>query len=578
MVNIRMKDRQKVPLDSSRKEVGEIDTRAPFQSVKAAVSLFGEVAVSRDKSAVKKSKLSSENVLDKETQLLLAQNELNEIKQHLVKTQCAKTRALTELEKAKRTVQDLTTKLKSVNESKQSAIEAAEAVKNKSKNLEVEKSRNAIGCEAWKQELDYARKEYTTIVTELDSAKQELNKIRQDFDAALEAKLAAFQQGAEAKRSVNINTKKARELSKEIAAMQSSIQLLKHATPHAQQEHSKIVAEKDACIESFKSAKREVEKKVLSLKKEVNPESDRNLEAKFAETSAEIEVLQEEMKKAHASEMDSVRVVTSELNKSTKTLQKLAEEESSLRKSVSSLRLELEDVKKEQAELKEKEVAEESLAAKLNTEVQNSKAVAELKLQQLLSEAENAEREAEEMKRNANELRQEAEATTIASEEAEKILELALREAEEAKAAEKRALDEMRILSEKKNTLHSLNSDSAPTIKLSLKRFDSLSRKAQESINLAEKQELAAMAQLEAINASKNEADRKLEANLKEIDEMKTATKIALTKAEMAESAKTMVEGELRRWRQQEKIGSSEASSSFKEDSGRLSGSTPLLL
>ncbi|KAL0012072.1 hypothetical protein SO802_007180 [Lithocarpus litseifolius] len=577
MVNIRMKDRQKVPLDSSRTEVGEIDTRAPFQSVKAAVSLFGEVAVSKDKSAVRKSKLSSENVLDKETQLLLAQNELNEIKQHLVKTQCTKTRALTELEKAKRTVQDLTSKLKSVNESKQSAIEAAEAAKNKPKNLQVEKSRNAFGREAWKQELDYARKEYTTIVTELDSAKQELNKIRQDFDAALEAKLAAFQQGAEAKRSVNINTKKASELSKEIAAMQSSIQHLKHATPQAQQERSKIVAEKDACIESFKSAKREVEKKVLSLKKEVNPESDRNLEAKFAETSAEIEVLQEEMKKAHASEMDSVRVVTSELNESTKTLQKLAEEESSLRKSVSSLRLELEDVKKEQAELKEKEVAEESLAAKLNTEVQNSKAVAELKLQQLLSEAENAEREAEEMKRNANELRQEAEAATIASEEAEKILELALREAEEAKAAEKRALDEMRILSEKKNTLHSLNSDSAPTIKLSLKRFDSLSRKAQESINLAEKQELAAMAQLEAINASKNEADRKLEANLKEIDELKTATKIALTKAEMAESAKTMVEGELRRWRQQEKIGSSEASS-FKEDSGRLSGSTPLLL
>ncbi|KAK7843132.1 WEB family protein At1g12150 [Quercus suber] len=577
MVNIRMKDRQKVPLDSSRTEVGEIDTRAPFQSVKAAVSLFGEVAVSRDKSAVRKSKLSSENVLDKETELLLAQNELNEIKQHLVKTQCTKTRALTELEKAKRTVKDLTTRLKSVNESKQSAIEAAEAVKNKPKNLQVAKSRNAIGREAWKQELDYARKEYTTIVTELDSAKQELNKIRQDFDAALEAKLAAFQQGAEAKRSVNINTKKARELSKEIAAMQSSIQHLKHATPQAQQEHSKIVAEKDACIESFKSAKREVEKKVLSLKKEVNPESDRNLEAKFAETSAEIEVLQEEMKKAHASEMDSVRVVSSELNESTKTLQKLAEEESSLRKSVSSLRLELEDVKKELAELKEKEVAEESLAAKLNTEVQNSKAVAELKLQQLLSEAENAEREAEEMKRNANVLRQEAEAATIASEEAEKILELALREAEEAKAAEKRALDEMRILSEKKNTLNSLNSDSAPTIKLSLKRFDSLSRKAQESINLAEKQELAAMAQLEAINASKNETDRKLGANLKEIDEMKTATKIALTKAEMAESAKTMVEGELRRWRQQEKIGSSEASS-FKEDSGRLSGSTPLLL
>lgn len=41
----------------TRTEVGEIDTRAPFKSVKAAVSLFGEVAISSDRSsAVKKTK------------------------------------------------------------------------------------------------------------------------------------------------------------------------------------------------------------------------------------------------------------------------------------------------------------------------------------------------------------------------------------------------------------------------------------------------------------------------------------------------------------------------------------------
>ncbi|KAM0067895.1 hypothetical protein Hdeb2414_s0002g00066721 [Helianthus debilis subsp. tardiflorus] len=75
------KDRQN-KTDSPKVEVGEIDTRAPFQSVKDTVNLFGEGVFSGEKVAIKKIKPPAEahsvcaRVLVKETKLHLAQKEL----------------------------------------------------------------------------------------------------------------------------------------------------------------------------------------------------------------------------------------------------------------------------------------------------------------------------------------------------------------------------------------------------------------------------------------------------------------------------------------------------------------------
>ncbi|KAL5056636.1 hypothetical protein RYX36_037318 [Vicia faba] len=547
-----MKSQRKT--DSPRGEVGEIDTRAPFQSVKAAVTLFGEVAVTRDRFAVKRR--SAENVFEKETQLILAQKELNKLKKHVVSAEATKAKALSDLEKAKETLENLTTKLNNVRESKQSAMEAAEAVKNQGKHFEKTLSLKAIGYEAWKHELEHARNAYTATVTKLDSSKKELTKIRQDFDAVLEAKLTAVQATGEAQRSAKLNSERIGELSEEIATMKASIEQLKLTS-----------AANETQFEFYKTTKEEAQKKLEALKNEYNdPELIQSLDAKLAETSAEIEILQEQMKKIHASKMDSVRLLTSELKEATKTLQEVAAEENSLKKLVYILRTELKQVKKEQDELKEKKQAAEDLAANLADELQESKEEAgpqpgtvedleadlfymqNSKVQKLQSETEDARREAEEMSRKAQELKQEAEKSQAVADEAEKNLELVLKEAKAAKASELKAIKEMKILSDVQSRLS--NSKFSGKIGLRNEEFESLNGKVKQFQDLAEKKEASVMAELQEMYTRKNELDRKVEANQKVIEETKAAMETALWYAEMADSAKVAMERELSRCRQ----------------------------
>ncbi|EEF39477.1 WEB family protein At1g12150 [Ricinus communis] len=543
MVKIRSTDHNK-NLGSPKVEVGEIDTRAPFQSVKAAVSLFGEVATSKDKdkATTRKSRLSSENVLDKETQLLLAQRELEKYKLQLQTAETVNARANSELEKAKIALNALTTKLNSANGSKLSAIEVAEAVKKQAKQLEVEHLGNA----ARKQELDQEREQYTKIVTELDLAKQELTKVRQDFDAALDAKSASFQQAAEAQRLANMNAQRVTELAKEIRAMQESNQQLKLISAQAQEQIASIVAGKEGRIQACKIAKEEVDKNLESLRQDYDPEMTRNLEVKLVETTVGIEALQEEMRKAHAFEMSAVKFITTELNEATKTLQEVVEQEALLRNIVTSLKNELEDVKKEKGELQMKEVKE---LVKERKDPDGLSDEQRSMLEKLSTETEIARREAEEINKNSEKLKQEAVKGRLVVEEGKRKLEIVLAMVEQAKERERRAHDEMKVLSEKQKS-ENIDSDNHNTIKMSLQDFELLKKKVEECDNIAEAKEIDAITEVEASNERKIAAERKMEENLKSIEEIKEATEIALKSAEMAEAAQNVVEGELRRWRQ----------------------------
>ena len=148
-----------------------------------------------------------------------------------------------------------------------------------------------------------------TVIIELDAAKQELRKVRQDCDASLESKIAAFNQTEEAKHAAQVNMEKVGELSREISSVQESIGQLKLASLEAQQEQAKIFVEKDTQRQLYKATLEESTQKLLALKNEFDPELTRNLEAQLSETVNYIGALQKQMENAKASDLEFVRIV-----------------------------------------------------------------------------------------------------------------------------------------------------------------------------------------------------------------------------------------------------------------------------
>ncbi|KAI3496714.1 hypothetical protein L1887_39087 [Cichorium endivia] len=567
------KDRQS-KTDSPKVEVGEIDTRAPFQSVKDAVNLFGEGAFSGEKLTIKKIKPhSTERVLVKETKLHLAQKELNKLKEQLKIAETTKSGALTELERAKRTVDDLKEKLQIINEAKESAIKATEIAKDQAKKLDVgETNTNSNG------DLENSKEQYAAVFTELDAAKQELRRIRHDHEVAMEEKSELIKEEQEAGIMSKVNLDKAGEISKEIISVHETIEHVKLAAMEAKQEQEKIVSEKNVQKLAHKAALEESAKKLVALREQIDPEMSKDLETQFAKTKSEIKRLELEMETARASDLDSLKNVTSELDGAKDSLQKVAEEETSLKNLLESLKIELENVKKEHEILKEKEAETETLAGNLNAKLEKSKMELEAAsleegrvmggsddmaaaLRQLMAESETAKRESEMMKAEAEELKKEAAVMGEALEETEIELKTALKEADEAKLAEMKALEEIKLISERTDAARASTSESGSKITISREEFESLSRKVEESEKLAGMKVEAAVAQAEAVKASEKEAVKKLEAAQKEIEEMKAATEAAVKRAEMAEAARKAVEGELRRWREREQKKAAEAAS-----------------
>jgi hypothetical protein len=167
---------------------------------------------------------------------------------------------------------------------------------------------------------------------------------------------------------------------------------------------------------------------------------------------------------------------------------------------------------------------------------------------QVTAQAEEAKAAAAEAIKDSVKLRQELEQAMAHTSTLESRLQAALMETEAARASEAMALQEIKYIKEKEST-NTDNVQAGQEVTHSHEEYEVLTRKMHEAEELANKRVAAAIAQADAAKAVEREMQSKMDAARKLIECSQTAMREAIERAEAAEAAKSAVEGELRRWR-----------------------------
>ncbi|GER42673.1 hypothetical protein STAS_19480 [Striga asiatica] len=577
---------------------GQIDTTAPFESVKAAVSKFGGIV---DWKAHRVQTVERRQIIEQE--LERAQEEIPLYKKQSEVAEEAKLQVLKELDTTKRLIEELKLNLERAQTEEQQAQQDSELAK-----LRLEEIEQGIADEAsfaTRAQLEVARARHATALSELKSIKNELEQLKRDYSLVLIEKDLSVKKAEEAVAWSKEIERSVEDLTIQLITAKDSLESAHAAHLEAEEHRIGAVMAKEQDILTLEKELKNTEDELEQMKRKISASLD--LKSKLDKASVLLQNLKDELAVYMESKLEQAKPdttdrmnVESALSEAKKELEevkldmeKAKNEVSILRVAASSLKSELEREKTELAAIRQREGMAEIAVLSLDSELRRTETEISIlrrrekeerekmmelpkKLQEAALEADGAKTVVESAREELRKAREDAEGVRAGAATVESRLRAARKEIEAARASEKLAEAAISAL------LESESDEAVGGVALSLEEYYELSKRAHEAEEQANARVAAALSQIEVAKELEVKSLRKLEEAEQEKAERQAILERALEKEERAKEGKLGVEQELRKWRKAAGAGGHAGSlnkspkMSFEEKSeSKNSASTP---